>query len=62
MSVVETKHWANGVEHGREIERARITKELEEEIQALKKYGRTELWGLHKALLIVNQPLEEEDE
>ena len=62
MSVVEKRYWANGVEHGRELERDRITKELEAEIQELKKYGRTELWGLHKALLIVNQPFEEEDE
>jgi hypothetical protein len=60
MSVVDTKYWANGVKHGQELERARITKQLQEEIQELKKYGRTELWGLHKALLIVNEPLEEE--
>jgi hypothetical protein len=62
MSVIEKRYWSTGVEHGRELERARITKELEAEIQELKKYGRTELWGLHKALLIVNQPPEEEEE
>jgi len=62
MSVIEKKYWANGVEHGRELERARITKQLEAEIQELKQYGRTELWGLHKALLIVNQPTREENE
>jgi hypothetical protein len=36
-------------------ERKRITSELNKEIEALKQYGRTELWGLHKAMLIVNQ-------
>ena len=36
-------------------ERKRISSELNKEIEALKQYGRTELWGLHKALLIVNQ-------
>jgi len=41
-------------------ERKRITSELNREIEALKQYGRTELWGLHKALMIVNQQREEE--
>ena len=41
-------------------ERKRITSELNKEIDALKQYGRTELWGLHKAMMIVNQQREEE--
>jgi hypothetical protein len=40
-------------------ERKRISSELNKEIEALKQYGRTELWGLHKALMIVNQEKEE---
>lgn len=40
-------------------ERKRINSELNKEIEALKQYGRTELWGLHKALMIVNQEKEE---
>ena len=40
-------------------ERKRITSELNRELEALKQYGRTELWGLHKALRIVNQEKEE---
>jgi hypothetical protein len=40
-------------------ERKRITDRLEAEIQDLKRYGRTELWGLHKAMLIVNEQREE---
>jgi hypothetical protein len=39
-------------------ERKRITSELNKEIEELKQYGRTELWGLHKALMIVNQQKE----
>jgi hypothetical protein len=42
-------------------ERKRITSELNHEIEALKQYGRTELWGLHKALMIVNQQREEKE-
>jgi hypothetical protein len=41
-------------------ERKRITDRLEAEIQDLKRYGRTELWGLHKAMMIVNEQREEE--
>jgi hypothetical protein len=41
-------------------ERKRISSELNKEIEALKQYGRTELWGLHKALMIVNQEKEEQ--
>jgi hypothetical protein len=41
-------------------ERKRITDRLEIEIQKLKQYGRTELWGLHKAMMIVNEQREEE--
>jgi hypothetical protein len=41
-------------------ERKRITDRLEAEIQDLKRYGRTELWGLHKAIMIVNEQREEE--
>jgi hypothetical protein len=41
-------------------ERKRITDRLEAEIQELKRYGRTELWGLHKAMMIVNEQREEE--
>jgi hypothetical protein len=41
-------------------ERKRITERLEAEIQDLKRYGRTELWGLHKAMMIVNEQREEE--
>jgi hypothetical protein len=41
-------------------ERKRITERLEAEIQDLKRYGRTELWGLHKAIMIVNEQREEE--
>jgi hypothetical protein len=41
-------------------ERKRITDRLETEIQDLKRYGRTELWGLHKAMMIVNEQREEE--
>jgi hypothetical protein len=40
-------------------ERKRITDRLEAEIQDLKRYGRTELWGLHKAIMIVNEQREE---
>jgi hypothetical protein len=40
-------------------ERKRITDRLEAEIQDLKRYGRTELWGLHKAMMIVNEKREE---
>ena len=42
-------------------ERERITSRLELEIEELKRYGRTELWGLHKALMIVNEQREEEE-
>jgi hypothetical protein len=42
-------------------ERKRITSELNRELEALKQYGRTELWGLHKALRIVNQENEKAD-
>jgi predicted DNA-binding transcriptional regulator len=42
-------------------ERKRITSELNRELDALKQYGRTELWGLHKALMIVNQQREEKE-
>jgi hypothetical protein len=41
-------------------ERKRITDRLEAEIQDLKRYGRTELWGLHKAMMIVNEQREED--
>jgi len=41
-------------------ERKRITDRLEAEIQDLKRYGRTELWGLHKAMMIVNEQKEED--
>jgi hypothetical protein len=41
-------------------ERKRITDRLEAEIKDLKRYGRTELWGLHKAMMIVNEQREEE--
>ena len=41
-------------------ERKRITDRLETEIQDLKRYGRTELWGLHKAMMIVNEQREED--
>jgi hypothetical protein len=40
-------------------ERKRITDRLEAEIQDLKRYGRTELWGLHKAIAIINEREEE---
>lgn len=40
---------------GMREERHRINRRLEKEIEALKQYGRTELWGLHKAMMIVNQ-------
>ncbi len=43
-------------------ERKRITDRLELEIEELKQYGRTELWGLHKAMLIVNEQREEDNE
>jgi hypothetical protein len=42
-------------------ERKRITSELNRELDALKQYGRTELWGLHKALMIVNQQRKEKE-
>jgi hypothetical protein len=41
-------------------ERKRITDRLEAEIQDLKRYGRTELWGLHKAMMIMNEQREED--
>lgn len=42
-------------------ERKRITSRLELEIEELKRYGRTELWGLHKAMMIVNEQREEKE-
>jgi hypothetical protein len=39
-------------------ERERIISRLELEIEELKQYGRTELWGLHKAMMIVNEQRE----
>lgn len=42
-------------------ERERITSRLELEIEELKRYGRTELWGLHKAMMIVNEQGEEKE-
>lgn len=42
-----------GVLAGEARERERIVKALKEELESLKKYGRTELWGIHKALHIV---------
>lgn len=41
-------------------ERRRITERLKEEEKQLQQYGRTELWGLHKAMMIVNEHREEE--
>jgi hypothetical protein len=43
-------------------ERKRINKDLQREIEALKQYGRTELWGLHKAMMIVNAEEVSEEE
>ena len=43
-------------------ERKRITERLETEIQDLKRYGRTELWGLHKAMMIVNDSATREED
>lgn len=42
-----------GYAQGETTERERIVKLLENEIKSLEKYGRTELWGLHKALHLI---------
>ena len=38
---------------GRLEERFNLLNQLTKELDSLKKYGRTELWGLHKAIYIV---------
>jgi hypothetical protein len=48
------------VELGRKLEREDIARKLEAELESLKQYGRTELWGLHKALHIVKGEPEDE--
>jgi hypothetical protein len=47
-------------ETGARDERTILTARLEKEIETLKQYGRTELWGLHKAIAIINEREEEE--
>ena len=42
-------------ETGARDERTILTARLEKEIEELKQYGRTELWGLHKAIAIINE-------
>ena len=47
--------YEKGVEEGRKQLREELELELETELKDLEQYGRTGLWGIHKALHILRK-------
>lgn len=44
-----------GIEEGRKQLRAELEAEMNRELKDLKQYGRTGLWGIHKALYLIHK-------
>lgn len=47
--------YEQGLQEGRKQLKEQLEKELSTELKDLEKYGRTGLWGIHKALYIIRK-------
>lgn len=55
IAVNAMRAYEEGVREGRKQLRAELEAEMRKELKDLEQYGRTGLWGIHKALFLLHK-------